>query len=63
MVSGTLGWNGQEVIYLRTRTGTPPGVGLGLKPIPMFLKAGDYIELGIEGLGQSAQKAVAYHEA
>ncbi len=33
-------------------TGTPPGVGLGLKP-PVFLKAGDVVELGFEGLGQS----------
>ncbi|RVA30906.1 FAA hydrolase family protein, partial [Mesorhizobium sp. M7D.F.Ca.US.004.03.1.1] len=32
-------------------TGTPPGVGLGMKP-PVFLKAGDVVELGIEGLGQ-----------
>ncbi len=37
-------------------TGTPPGVGLGLKP-PVFLKAGDVVELGIEGLGQSRQAA------
>lgn len=37
-------------------TGTPPGVGLGLKP-PVFLKAGDVVELGIDGLGQSRQKA------
>ncbi|TPM29137.1 fumarylacetoacetate hydrolase family protein [Mesorhizobium sp. B2-3-5] len=35
-------------------TGTPPGVGLGMKP-PMFLKAGDVVELGIEGLGQQKQ--------
>ena len=31
-------------------TGTPPGVGMGMKP-PVFLKAGDVVELGIEGLG------------
>lgn len=37
-------------------TGTPPGVGLGLKP-PVFLKAGDVVELGIEGLGRSRQVA------
>lgn len=37
-------------------TGTPPGVGLGLKP-PVFLKAGDVVELGIEGLGSSRQVA------
>lgn len=35
-------------------TGTPPGVGLGMKP-PRFLKAGDVVELGIEGLGQQRQ--------
>ena len=38
-------------------TGTPPGVGLGMKP-PVFLKAGDVVELGIEGLGRSRQEAV-----
>lgn len=40
-------------------TGTPPGVGLGFKP-PIFLKAGDVVELGIEGLGESKQHAVAW---
>ncbi len=35
-------------------TGTPPGVGLGLKP-PVFLKAGDVMELGIAGLGVQRQ--------
>lgn len=40
-------------------TGTPPGVGLGLKPTPVYLKAGDVVELGIEGLGESRQRAVA----
>ena len=40
-------------------TGTPPGVGLGLKPTPIFLKPGDVVELGIEGLGESKQHAVA----
>lgn len=35
-------------------TGTPPGVGLGMKP-PRYLKAGDVVELGIEGLGQQRQ--------
>jgi len=38
-------------------TGTPPGVGLGLKPEPVFLKAGDVVELGISGLGESRQVA------
>ncbi|KRD08953.1 ureidoglycolate lyase [Flavobacterium sp. Root901] len=41
-------------------TGTPPGVGLGIKPDPVYIKAGDVIELGIEGLGTSKQTAVAY---
>jgi 2-keto-4-pentenoate hydratase/2-oxohepta-3-ene-1,7-dioic acid hydratase in catechol pathway len=40
-------------------TGTPPGVGLGLKP-PVFLKAGQTMKLGIEGLGEQTQKTVAY---
>jgi 2-keto-4-pentenoate hydratase/2-oxohepta-3-ene-1,7-dioic acid hydratase in catechol pathway len=35
-------------------TGTPPGVGMGQKP-PKYLKAGDVMELGIEGLGQQRQ--------
>lgn len=39
-------------------TGTPPGVGLGMKP-PRFLKAGDVVELGIEGLGTQKQIFVA----
>jgi 2,4-diketo-3-deoxy-L-fuconate hydrolase len=39
-------------------TGTPPGVGLGLNP-PVFLKAGDVVELGIEKLGQQRQRVVA----
>ena len=37
-------------------TGTPPGVGLGMKPKPKFLKAGDTMELSIEGLGVQKQK-------
>lgn len=40
-------------------TGTPPGVGMGSKP-PQFLQPGDVVELGIEGLGSSRQKAVAW---
>ena len=40
-------------------TGTPAGVGLGLKP-PVFLKEGDVIELGIDGLGEARQVAKAY---
>ena len=41
-------------------TGTPPGVGLGIKPETVYVKPGDVIELGIEGLGTSKQTAVAY---
>ena len=40
-------------------TGTPPGVGLGMKPTPKFLKAGDVVTLGIDGLGEQRQKVVA----
>jgi 2-keto-4-pentenoate hydratase/2-oxohepta-3-ene-1,7-dioic acid hydratase in catechol pathway len=36
-------------------TGTPPGVGMGMKP-PRFLKSGDIVELGIEGLGSQRQQ-------
>jgi 2-keto-4-pentenoate hydratase/2-oxohepta-3-ene-1,7-dioic acid hydratase in catechol pathway len=39
-------------------TGTPPGVGLGMKP-PQFLKAGEVVELGIAGLGQQRQDVIA----
>jgi 2-keto-4-pentenoate hydratase/2-oxohepta-3-ene-1,7-dioic acid hydratase in catechol pathway len=39
-------------------TGTPPGVGFGLKP-PVYLRAGNRIELGIQGLGEQTQKVVA----
>jgi len=41
-------------------TGTPPGVGLGLKPEPVFLKPGDVVELGIAGLGESRQVVRAF---
>jgi 2-keto-4-pentenoate hydratase/2-oxohepta-3-ene-1,7-dioic acid hydratase in catechol pathway len=40
-------------------TGTPPGVGLGMKP-PVFLKPGDEMRLGITGLGEQWQKVVAF---
>jgi len=39
-------------------TGTPPGVGLGMKPEPKFLQAGDVVTLGIAGLGEQRQKVV-----
>jgi 2,4-didehydro-3-deoxy-L-rhamnonate hydrolase len=41
-------------------TGTPPGVGMGHKPTPQYLKAGDTVELGIDGLGTQAQKVIAF---
>jgi 2,4-didehydro-3-deoxy-L-rhamnonate hydrolase len=48
-------------------TGTPPGVGMGLKKegqaAPRFLKKGDVMTLGIEGLGVQTQKVVAYRKA
>lgn len=37
-------------------TGTPPGVGMGMKPNPVYLKKGDVMELTIQGLGQQRQK-------
>jgi ureidoglycolate lyase len=40
-------------------TGTPPGVGMGVKPAPVYLKAGQTMRLGIEGLGEQQQKTVA----
>ena len=43
-------------------TGTPAGVGLGLKP-PRFLSHGDVVELGIDGLGRSRQRAVSYERS
>ena len=39
-------------------TGTPPGVGLGIKPEPVFLKVGQVMTLGIEGLGDQRQKTI-----
>jgi len=41
-------------------TGTPPGVGMGMKPEPVFLKKGDVMTLGIEGLGEQRQDVVAF---
>ena len=37
-------------------TGTPPGVGMGIKPSPQFLKAGDLMRVGIDGLGEQRQE-------
>jgi 2,4-diketo-3-deoxy-L-fuconate hydrolase len=39
-------------------TGTPPGVGLGVKP-STFLKDGDVVTLGIDGLGEQQQKMIS----
>jgi 2,4-diketo-3-deoxy-L-fuconate hydrolase len=41
-------------------TGTPPGVGMGMKP-PMYLKPGDIVRLGIDGLGEQKQLFTAWH--
>ena len=38
----------------------PPGVGLGMKPEPKFLQAGDVVTLGIDGLGEQRQKVVKF---
>jgi len=43
-------------------TGTPAGVGLGMNP-PVYLRAGDIVELGIENLGESRQRVTAHHGA
>ena len=40
-------------------TGTPPGVGLGIKPEPIFLKPGQVMRLGVDGLGEQQQRLVA----
>jgi len=49
--------------YIRTlmpgdivTTGTPPGVGMGIRPSPQFLKAGDLMRVGIDGLGEQRQE-------
>ena len=54
-VSQCITLNPGDVIF----TGTPPGVGLGKKPTPIFLKAGQTMKLGIAGLGEQTQKLVA----
>ncbi len=55
-VSGMITLHPGDVIF----TGTPPGVGLGQKPSPIFLKAGQTMKLGIEGLGEQTQRTIAY---
>ena len=44
-------------------TGTPPGVGMGVKPSPVYLKAGDTMKLTIEGLGTQQQRVFAWDPA
>ena len=44
-------------------TGTPPGVGMGMKPQPVFLKPGDVMRLGIDGLGEQQQTVFAWDAA
>ncbi len=44
-------------------TGTPPGVGMGQKPSPVYLKAGDEMKLGIAGLGEQRQRVHAWDPA
>ncbi len=44
-------------------TGTPPGVGMGRKPNPVFLKGGDEMRLGIDGLGEQNQRVHAWDPA
>ena len=39
-------------------TGTPPGVGMGVKPEPVYLKAGQVMRLGVEGLGEQTQRVL-----
>jgi 2-keto-4-pentenoate hydratase/2-oxohepta-3-ene-1,7-dioic acid hydratase in catechol pathway len=41
-------------------TGTPPGVGMGMKPAPKFLQAGDVVRLGVDGLGEQRQRIVKF---
>ena len=40
-------------------TGTPPGVGMGMKP-PRYLKKGDIMRLGIDGLGEQTQTVISW---
>jgi 2-keto-4-pentenoate hydratase/2-oxohepta-3-ene-1,7-dioic acid hydratase in catechol pathway len=39
-------------------TGTPPGVGMGIKPNPVFLRTGDVMRVGIDGLGEQRQEVI-----
>jgi 2-keto-4-pentenoate hydratase/2-oxohepta-3-ene-1,7-dioic acid hydratase in catechol pathway len=57
-------WYLSQLFVLRAgdviATGTPPGVALGMKPAPVWLKAGDVVRLSIEGLGEQQQKIVKF---
>jgi 2-keto-4-pentenoate hydratase/2-oxohepta-3-ene-1,7-dioic acid hydratase in catechol pathway len=44
-------------------TGTPPGVGMGIKPEPVYLEEGDVVSLGIGGLGGQAQRVIGYRRS
>ena len=57
-LSQFMSWQPGDVVS----TGTPPGVGMGKKPASIYLKAGDAIRLGIDGLGEQRQDVVAYSE-
>ena len=50
-------------INIPVATGTPPGVGMGVKPKPVFLKPGDVMTLGIDKLGEQRQKVFAWDPA
>ena len=41
-------------------TGTPPGIGMGQKPEPIYLRPGNHVRLGIEGLGEQSQSVKKY---
>jgi len=58
-ISGFMTLNPGDVIS----TGTPPGVGLGQKPDPVYLRPGDRMALGIDGLGQQNQTVHAWDPA
>jgi 2,4-didehydro-3-deoxy-L-rhamnonate hydrolase len=44
-------------------TGTPAGVGMGQKPQPVYLKAGDIVELGVDGLGSASQELIDWKKS
>jgi ureidoglycolate lyase len=39
-------------------TGTPPGVGMGMKPVPVYLRPGQVMRVGVQGLGEQRQNVV-----